>query len=429
MKHIKTVVVLKYVWLVLYIVCSSANSNAQEVLINDLKIEGNKRLKTSFVKRIVMVKEGSRLDSLILESDILRLKRLPSVAHAKYKVIKKEANNWNVIYHIEENFTLIPSLNIYTTDDDEFAFRIGLAEFNFLGQNIELAGFYQHDIFDSHALRFKAPYLFSRQLGVALNYQNLTTQEPVFFNDTSANYRYNNESVELLGLYEINFKNRFELGLNYFSEDYQYKSGATSPSIPQIYRINKWLVKGIYEFNNLDYFYQYISGFRSQLHLQYVTPISSPQSDFFIAWNDFFYFKRFGNRGNWANRVRLGLSTNNESPFAPFSVDNNINIRGVGNTIDRGTGVVVINTEYRHTLIEKDWFVLQGNTFVDAGTWRNPGGDFGDFTDMGNIKIYPGIGFRFIHKRVFNAIFRIDYGYGITKNATKGLVFGIGQYF
>jgi hypothetical protein len=36
---------------------------------------------------------------------------------------------------------------------------------------------------------------------------------------------------------------------------------------------------------------------------------------------------------------------------APFAVDNNINLRGVGNIIDRGT--VVLNSEYRHTLFEK----------------------------------------------------------------------------
>ena len=62
-------------------------------------------------------------------------------------------------------------------------------------------------------------------------------------------------------------------------------------------------------------------------------------------------------------------------------------------------------------------------------TPRNPGGSFGDFSDRQNIRIYPGVGLRFMHKRIFNAIFRIDYGYGITKDASRGVVFGIGQYF
>ena len=125
----------------------------------------------------------------------------------------------------------------------------------------------------------------------------------------------------------------------------------------------------------------------------------------------------------------MGLATNSDTPFAPFSVDNNVNIRGVGNTIDRGTGVMVLNTEYRYTLFEKKWFVLQGNAFVDSGSWRNPGGDFGDFFNSENLRIYPGVGVRFIHKSIFNAILRIDYGVGITKDSTRGFVFGIGQYF
>ena len=389
----------------------------------------NKKLRASFVKSLSTIKSGSVLDSTRIEQDILRLKRLPSVSHAYYQVFPSEDNLYNVFYNIEENFTLIPSANIYTTNDDEFAYRLGLYEFNLLGRNITFGGFYQKDIYNSYALNFRAPYLFSNKLGLAINHQDLTTQEPVFFDNTTSNYKYNNKSFEILGLYELNFKNRLELGLNYFVEDYEYKSGATNPNVPQELNVHKWLLKGIYEFNELDYFYQYVSGFKSQFNIQYVTSTNDMLPDFFIGWNDFFLFKRVGEKGNWANRLRLGLSTNDETPFAPFSVDNNLNVRGVGNTIDRGTGVIVLNTEYRHTLYEKGWFVLQGNAFVDAGTWRNPGGDIGDFSKSDNVKVYPGLGLRFIHKKIYNAIFRIDYGYGISENATKGFVFGIGQYF
>lgn len=407
--------------------CSSVYT--QERKVHDLKIQGNKKLKASFVKSISKIKPGAILDSITIEQDILRLKRLPSVSHAYYQVFLSEDNQYNVFYNIEENFTLIPSANVYTTDNDEFAYRLGLYEFNLLGRNITLGGFYQKDIYSSYAINFRAPYLFSNKLGLAVNHQDLTTQEPVFFDNTTSNYKYNNKSFEILGLYEFDFKNRLELGINYFVEDYQYKFGATNPSVPQELNVHKWLLKGIYEYNKLDYFYQYVSGFKNQFNFQYVTSTNDMLPDFFISWNDFFFFKRVGEKGNWANRLRLGISTNDETPFAPFSVDNNLNIRGVGNTIDRGTGAIVLNSEYRQTLIEKGWFVLQGNAFVDAGSWRNPGGELSDFGKNENIKIYPGLGLRFIHKKIYNAIFRIDYGYGITENATKGFVFGIGQYF
>ena len=189
------------------------------------------------------------------------------------------------------------------------------------------------------------------------------------------------------------------------------------------------MFKLIYTHENLNYFYFYISGFKSVFNGQFVSSEIKSQNNFIIAWNDFLYYKRVGDKGNWANRLRLGLSTNNDSPFAPFALDNNVNLRGVGNAVDRGTGSIVFNTEYRHTFLEKKSIVVQGNGFIDAGTWRNPGGSLSTFGDSENINVYTGIGVRIIHKKIFNAILRIDYGYGITKNANRGFVFGIGQYF
>jgi outer membrane protein assembly factor BamA len=400
----------------------------QHKVISEIHIQGNNKTKTSAITKLINSKHGTTLDSLQIENDIKRLKRLPSVAHAYYQVYEKE-EGYEVVYGIEENFTIIPYTNIYTTNNDEFAFRIGVYEFNLFGQNIVLGGTYQNDIYSSYIANLRAPFLFSKKLGVAFNYSNLTTLEPVFLGSGTADYKYNNTSYEVLGLYQFNFQNRIELGINYFNEDYEYKRGATEEKVPQNFDVNKLLYKLIYEYNNLDYDYQYISGFKNTLNLQYVISTQNVLPDFVIGRNDFLYYKRIGKKGNWASRLRLGLASNDNSPFAPFAVDNNLNIRGVGNIIDRGTGVIVLNTEYRHTLYEKDWFVLQSNLFVDGGSWRNPGGDFGDFSKSKNFKIYPGIGLRLMHKRIFNAIFRIDYGYGITENATKGFVFGIGQYF
>ena len=386
-------------------------------------------MRTSFVRNLAKVKPGQPLDSLKMAQDIAKLKRLAGISHAYYQVFYSHDNLYNVFYNIEENFTLIPNVNIWTANNEQFAYKVGLYDYNFLGRNITFGGFYQNNGFDSYGVNFIAPYLFTNQLGLAINHQNWTSEEPLFFNGSSADYVYTNRSFEVLGLYELNFKNNFRLGLNYFTETYEYIRGATAPEIPQFLELDKWMVKFVYEHNDLEYYYQYVSGFKSQFYFQYVTSENDFQENFLIGWNDLFYFKRLGDKGNWANRFRLGIASNDDSPFAPFSVDNNLNIRGVGNIIDRGTAALVLNTEYRHTLYEKDWFVLQGNAFIDAGTWRNPGGDLNDFWNVRNMRVYPGVGLRFIHKNIFNATFRIDYGYGITKNASNGIVFGIGQYF
>lgn len=397
--------------------------------ITNIKVQENNRTKTSFVLNLVATQTGASLDSVQLQKDVDQLKRLAGVSHAYYQVETNTDGTCTVIYGVQDNFTLLPQLNVYTTNDDEFAFRLGLYEYNLFGRNIAVGGFYQDDIYSSFGLNFRAPNLFSRKLGLALNFQDLTTQEPVFLSQGTADYRYNNTSYEIQGLYQLNFNHQFALGFSFFNEDYQYLSGATASNVPQQFNVDKLLFKGIYEYSNVAFYYQYRDGFKSMLNMQYVRSSDGILPDFVIGWNDAIYYTRVGSNGNWASRLRLGLASNDDSPFAPFAVDNNLNIRGVGNTIDRGTGVIVLNTEYRHTLIDKDWFVLQSNVFVDSGTWRNPGGDFDDFGDSQNLRVYPGVGVRLIHKRIFNAVFRIDYGFGITEDATNGFVFGIGQYF
>ena len=137
---------------------------AQEGIILDFKIEGNSKLKSSFIKKISNIKSGVKLDSMTIEGDIKRLKRLPSIAHAYYQVFSAGEASYNVLYTIEENFTIIPSANVYTTNNGEFAYRLGLYEFNLFGRNMTFGGFYQKDIYSSYALNFRAPFLFSRQL-------------------------------------------------------------------------------------------------------------------------------------------------------------------------------------------------------------------------------------------------------------------------
>ena len=401
----------------------------QDQFIYKINIQGQKKTKTSFIIKILESKEGQSIDSSKLNRDIIRLKRLPAISNATYQVFLSKDRLIHVNFNIEENLTIIPGINIWTTSDREVAYKIGLYDFNLLGRNITFGGFYQNNGFNSYAINLKAPYLFTNKLGVAINHQDWKSKEPLYFEEGVANYKYNNISFEVLGLFEYDFRNSFQIGVNIFNEKYEFLSGEISDLIPQELDINKVLFKLVYTYDNLDYYYQYIEGFKSEFYGQFVTSKHPSQNDFLVAWNDFFYFKRIKKKGIFANRLRIGLASNEEGPFAPFALDNNINIRGVGFLVDRGTGSIVLNSEYRYTLFEKKWFVLQSNVFIDAGTWRNPGGNFNDFVNTENIRINSGLGLRFIHKKIYNAVFRLDYGYGLTNNNPNGFVFGVGQYF
>jgi len=392
-------------------------------------IKGAKKTKITFIKKLLNTKENQVLDSLVLKEDIIRLKRLPSIAHAYFQVFRSHKNNYKIFITIEENYTLIPDINIWTTTHQRTAYKLSLYEYNFLGKNITLGGFYQNNNYNSYGFLLKAPYFFSKKWGLSLNYQNWKSEEPLYFDNRTANYKYQNKSYEILALFQINFKNQVQFGVNFFREQYHYLFGYTSPNVPEHLDVKKQLFKVVYTFDDLDYSYQYINGFKSVFYGQFVKSPLKNEENFYIAWNDFFYFKRIGKKGNWANRVRFGLATNNNSPFSPFALDNNVNIRGVGVLVDRGTGTLVFNTEYRHTLIDKKRVVLQSNTFLDVGSWRKPGGTLTDFFQAKNSQINAGIGLRLIHKKIVNAVFRVDYGLGLTKYSSSGLVFGLGQYF
>lgn len=405
---------------------------SQKTEIAEITIKGVKKTKGSFIKSLLTTKVGQVVDSTLLENDIILLKRLPAISHAYYQVFYSHKNLYKVFITVEENFTIIPEVNLWTTTNNVFSYKLGVYDYNFLGRNITFGGFYQYNGFDTYAINFKAPNLFSNKLGLAVNHQNWKSEEPLFFEGQSANYLYQNNAIEALVLYQINLNNKIDFGVNLFNEKYQYLSGDIPQTVPTSLDLNKALLKFVYQYDGLDYYYQYVNGFKSILYAQYVLTENEFQNDFYIFWNDFFYYKRIGEHGNWANRLRFGLSSNENSPFAPFALDNNVNLRGVGILVDRGTGSIVLNSEYRHTIYDKEWLAIQANVFSDFGSWRKPGGELSDFVQNINLKIYSGIGLRFISKKIYNATFRIDYGFSMLnrKNGSKGgLVFGIGQYF
>lgn len=425
---------MKKIFVLLFLVMVST-VKAQENVIYKIGFEGLKRNKPAFLKRLIKTKEKAVYDSILVINDIERLKRLPGIANAKFIQIKK-GDSVNLTYVIEENFTLIPGLRIATANDGSFAYRISAFEFNLFGNNQLLGAFYEKNVFNSYGAFWEHPFLFSDKLGIGFNYQDVTTQEPVFFDDGDKNYRFNARNIEAKLLFSFDFNNEAELGAILVKENYLFEGENLIENRPVALNADKLIYRAAYRYVNLDIEYQYFNGVQSEFIGQYVNFLSgdSPGETFLNSFlslrNDLLYYKKVGTNGNWANRFRVAATIgNDDSPFAPFTLDNQLNIRGVGNTVDRGTASLVLNSEYRHTLFEKGWFVVQGNAFIDAGSWRKPGEDFSQLFDGSSTRLYPGLGIRFIHKRIFNAVFRLDYGFGIGNDATNGIVFGIGQYF
>ncbi len=401
---------------------------SQENLIEQIKFTNNKKTKSDFLSDIIVSKPKSVLDSVTIQKDLIIMTRLNGISNVTYSVTKNESNNYVLEYNIIEKLTIIPSL-IIAKNIKSGSYRLGIDDYNFQGKNITFGVFYQYNEFNSFGIRYISPFLFSSKYGIEGFVQTVSSREPIFFSGQTSDYKFTNTSAEFSGIYRYDYKNNSKLGLGIFNETYKYLDGFQNLDFPSKFNKTKFFTKFQYFHENVKYNFYHLNGLKNSFVYQNILTGSDFKNLFLIFTNDLVYYKKLETNTNWASRLRIGMSSNDFSPFSAFAIDNNLNIRGVGNLVDRGTATLVFNTEIRQTLFEKKWFALQGNAFVDSGTIRNSGENFNTLFDNKNIRVYSGLGLRFIHKNIFNAVFRIDYGFGLMPNSSKGLVFGIGQYF
>ena len=63
------------------------------------------------------------------------------MSQATYEIIQVDEKQAALVFHIEENFTLIPAVDLWTTVEDQFAFHLGVNDYNFLVRGYR-AGFF-----------------------------------------------------------------------------------------------------------------------------------------------------------------------------------------------------------------------------------------------------------------------------------------------
>jgi hypothetical protein len=76
-------------------------------------------------------------------------------------------------------------------------------------------------------------------MGLEINAQSISTEEPIFLSTGEATYDYRNSSVEVLGIYQYNIKNSIKVGFNVFDEKYDYIKGAKDTGVPTALEIKK----------------------------------------------------------------------------------------------------------------------------------------------------------------------------------------------
>lgn len=402
--------------------------NAQ-LTVGGIEFDGLKKTKENYLKRFLKNRVGEDFSKKLLEEELQQLKNLSAISNADFQ-LDTSGNEVKIDFQIEEALTVFPIINFGGVEGNVW-FQLGFTDLNWLGKGMQLTAFYQNnDRRNNFSVYYRVPYLNGSKWGASFSFLKWASREPLYFDEGEVLYDYDNLSFGLTTIYELGFNHNIEFGGSYFIENYEKNEDQSieNPPGPEDLRQPKALIKLLHKFNRINYHYFYLFGFENSVNIQTVHSFND-DTWFQIILNDTRFFRRIGEKGNFGARLRLGLSTNNDTPFAPFVLDSHVNIRGAGNRIDRGTGVLVLNLEYRHTIFDRKLFAGQIVGFSDTGTWRNPGGSLTDLWQGENVRPFVGGGIRLIYKKAFDAVLRLDYGVDVRNTTERGFVLGFGQYF
>lgn len=407
------------------LLCFSISVVAQETQIHRIEIKGNKRTKTSYLERFISQKSGDAIDSLIIESDLRRLRTLAGVQNVSFQ-IETVDTGYALTYSFTERYTLLPVGDFGLTDNN-FWIGVGAMESNLAGRGIYLYGFYRYNKNHTVHAIFRNPYIAGTKWGTELQIKRLPTLETT------------SDTVDLLNLffdlsaavkYEFRYENDLLAGLSYREQSYQYMNENNPSQADSSSSLRKSVVPFTnWELSRLDYHNYFVDGWRNNMHLEIAIPFSGSDKVIILFYDELRYYKRLGSRGNFASRILVGISNEDQTVFSPFTADSYYNFRGIGYRAAKGNTVGLINLEYRFSAYENRIGGIQTVIFSDSGflTKNNQGNE--SFSLDNSFHSYAGLGLRFIYKRAYNAVLSVDYGFNLQNLREGGWVIGWGQYF
>jgi len=368
---------LLYIFFFLLSFQALAQNNDSPLTFDEILFSGNNKTKTSYLRQFVTCKIKIPTYLSNIENDVQQLKNLSSVANASYSIATLE-DKTTLTFTIEERRTKLPILNLGGIKNNLW-FGVGLIENNFGGRGNQLLAYYQNtDGRHTAEVYFRNPRNHTGKWGYSASLRKWSSIEPLYFNEGNVQYLYDNNSLSFSVIRNLSLQRNIELGGTVFKEKYEQndEQDLINPPGPQNFEINKFLSKIQFNENKLFYSFFYLKGYSVNLIAQNVFSFFD-KSFFNSAEIEAKAFIRPIDGINIGSRFRFAVSTNNDSPFAPFVADSHVNIR----------------------------------------------------VDSDNFRHFVGGGIRVIYQKVFGATIRVDYSFDIYNIEEKGFVIGLGQYF
>ncbi len=404
-------------------------TNSHAELITKISFTGLTKTKESYLINQIKSAVGQEYQPEVVFEDEQIIRNLNLFFRVNSETVKNEATNgWEITFIVQEAKYLYPIFSV-SGFKTQFKLQAGFNQINFRGKGENIGLVYQY--YDRHSISgfYNVLRHSNGKTGHDIALTKYSTIEPLYFEDTTAEFNFDNYNVSLGGHYWLRKKLRLGLGGMYMYEEYkQLDSGAFD--LGQIeFAFHKYQVRSFIEYDAINQDFEFQTGFRNRSYLETIQTIEDNAPSFVKFTNDIYWYKKIRQRGNLAVHNRIGISTNNFSPFSPFVLDGFVNVRGVGNRVSRGTAELITNIEYRHSIWRHKWFILQAVVFSDLGTLRQPGASIESMFNHRELNLFLGSGLRLHSQLFYKVIFRVDYSINPVNPNIHGFTFGVGQFF
>lgn len=400
-----------------------------EAVVEEIKIEGNKRTKDYVILRNINTKPGLVLKKRRLQKDLERLNNLgyfssvnidPEAGSEQGKVV--------LVVKVKEQKTGLATIGLGYTGGGSGAIRpgvtggISLSERNYGGRGIGGSFQWQRGVnIDSLSASVFNPAINDKRDSIGLtvyHHQINDIQQPVTGSNPVVYALYNDRRTGGTFTYGHPLNDDLSVFMTLKSEKIELTQSPNSSYVPVgLFNgtSNSAILAGLYD--TRDDMFNPMSGSYVSGSYQTAGGILSGDNQFNKAQLELRQYIPIWKNKTIALRAWGGILDGNAPVTDYFYVGGADTIRGYQENNFYGTRMLVFNAEFRFPIAKIK--ILKGAIFADAGNAWFPGGPNKLFTDV-------GIGIRLVFPTLGLGVIRIDYAMG--QEGSRSTI-GIGQTF
>ena len=290
----------------------------EQYTIENINFSGNWKTKESVLLKFLGLNPKKTYSMNQISSRVNFLQSLSGIYKSAF-ALSKETGGYTLNITIEEQRTLLPIVNFGIQKSNQWG-QIGLVDLNLFGSGDELLVYYQNNQGKhSGEVFYKKNRIAGKPINLSTNFLRWSSREPVKFeNNGTFDYEFTLNQISLGAQYLYSNRLVFSAGIAGLKESYQsYSDDVPGPTALDLRKaLTKWQVN----FSNLKYDGIYKENFLASLTVQNIYTVEFDQF-FNVLQANIRYYKRIKKETELAAQVNVGISSNYDSPFAPFVID------------------------------------------------------------------------------------------------------------